>query len=232
MSSGTAKSIAAVPVPEAHAFLASLRQRYLSHIAPARIGLLPALPDAESTQPPFHLGMVPGLLQLAPKASIGHIGLYRDEQTLNPVRCFNWAGEYGDTANLTRGQGENASIISMIDHMHTTHSTDNAKVFMTNRSQAVRLPKEYQFDTDEVFIRKVVSESFNLVVCAACLVLRPAAALAVLASSASRIALIMPSIIPDGAIISTPACAASTTCFCKLISVSSLSTSSCATTPQ
>jgi antitoxin VapB len=30
-----------------------------------------------------------------------------------------------------------------------------AKVFMTNRSQAVRLPKQYQFSTDEVFIRKV-----------------------------------------------------------------------------
>ena len=30
-----------------------------------------------------------------------------------------------------------------------------AKVFMTNRSQAVRLPKEYQFSTNEVFIRKV-----------------------------------------------------------------------------
>jgi antitoxin VapB len=29
-----------------------------------------------------------------------------------------------------------------------------ARVFMTNRSQAVRLPKEYQFSTDEVFIRK------------------------------------------------------------------------------
>ena len=29
-----------------------------------------------------------------------------------------------------------------------------AKVFMTNRSQAVRLPKEYQFSTPEVFIRK------------------------------------------------------------------------------
>jgi antitoxin VapB len=25
---------------------------------------------------------------------------------------------------------------------------------MTNRSQAVRLPKDYQFSTDEVFIRK------------------------------------------------------------------------------
>ena len=30
-----------------------------------------------------------------------------------------------------------------------------AKVFMTNGSQAVRLPKEFQFATDEVLIRKV-----------------------------------------------------------------------------
>ena len=30
-----------------------------------------------------------------------------------------------------------------------------AKVFMTNRSQAVRLPKDFQFNTDEVLIRKV-----------------------------------------------------------------------------
>ena len=29
-----------------------------------------------------------------------------------------------------------------------------AKVFRNNRSQAVRLPKEFQFNTDEVFIRK------------------------------------------------------------------------------
>jgi antitoxin VapB len=29
-----------------------------------------------------------------------------------------------------------------------------ARVFMTNRSQAVRLPKEFRFDTEEVFIRK------------------------------------------------------------------------------
>ena len=33
-----------------------------------------------------------------------------------------------------------------------------AKVFMTNRSQAVRLPKEYQFATDEVFIRREGSD--------------------------------------------------------------------------
>ena len=29
-----------------------------------------------------------------------------------------------------------------------------AKIFMNNRSQAVRLPKEFQFKTKEVFIRK------------------------------------------------------------------------------
>jgi antitoxin VapB len=33
-----------------------------------------------------------------------------------------------------------------------------AKTFMNNRSQAVRLPKEFQFKTQEVFIRKEGSE--------------------------------------------------------------------------
>jgi antitoxin VapB len=33
-----------------------------------------------------------------------------------------------------------------------------AKIFMNNRSQAVRLPKEFQFETEEVFIRKRGSE--------------------------------------------------------------------------
>ena len=34
-------------------------------------------------------------------------------------------------------------------------SMDTAKVFMSGRSQAVRLPKEYRFDDDEVYINKV-----------------------------------------------------------------------------
>ena len=33
-----------------------------------------------------------------------------------------------------------------------------AKIFMNNRSQAVRLPKEFQFKTREVFIRKEGSD--------------------------------------------------------------------------
>ena len=33
-----------------------------------------------------------------------------------------------------------------------------AKIFMNNRSQAVRLPKEFQFKTHEVFIRREGSD--------------------------------------------------------------------------
>lgn len=32
---------------------------------------------------------------------------------------------------------------------------DKAKLFMNGRSQAVRLPKEFRFEGDEVFIKKV-----------------------------------------------------------------------------
>ncbi len=32
--------------------------------------------------------------------------------------------------------------------------TRTAKIFMNNRSQAVRLPKDFQFSVSEVFIRK------------------------------------------------------------------------------
>jgi antitoxin VapB len=45
---------------------------------------------------------------------------------------------------------------------HSFAATDTlqrkAKIFMNNRSQAVRLPKEFQFDTQEVFIRKEGSD--------------------------------------------------------------------------
>lgn len=34
------------------------------------------------------LGMVNGILKLIPAARVGHIGLYRDEETLRPVEYF------------------------------------------------------------------------------------------------------------------------------------------------
>jgi poly(hydroxyalkanoate) depolymerase family esterase len=61
--------------------------------------------------------------------------VYPEQATANnSVRCFNWAGEYGDVANLTRGQGENASIISMIDKALASHGGDPAKVYIVGFS--------------------------------------------------------------------------------------------------
>ena len=35
------------------------------------------------------LGMVEGMLELVPSAKVGHIGLYRDHETLKPVEYYN-----------------------------------------------------------------------------------------------------------------------------------------------
>lgn len=43
-------------------------------------------------------------------------------------------------------------LFSVSDHAMNTPKT--AKIFMSGRSQAVRLPLAYRFDTDEVYIRK------------------------------------------------------------------------------
>jgi poly(hydroxyalkanoate) depolymerase family esterase len=61
--------------------------------------------------------------------------IYPEQQTANnPVRCFNWAGEYGDPANLVRGQGENQSIIQMVDKAIELHGGDPARVFVVGFS--------------------------------------------------------------------------------------------------
>ncbi len=41
-----------------------------------------------------------------------------------------------------------------MDVQRTTAPAERAKVFMTGRSQAVRIPAAYRFTTDEVYIRR------------------------------------------------------------------------------
>lgn len=61
--------------------------------------------------------------------------VYPEQQTNNnPIRCFNWSGEYGDPANLTRGKGENQSIKSMIDKAIETHDLDPKRIFVVGFS--------------------------------------------------------------------------------------------------
>jgi poly(hydroxyalkanoate) depolymerase family esterase len=66
---------------------------------------------------------------------LGFAVVYPQQATANnPIGCFNWAGEYGDPANLTRGQGENQSIISMVDHMIAEHGVDTSRVYVAGFS--------------------------------------------------------------------------------------------------
>ncbi|MEO8702697.1 MAG: PHB depolymerase family esterase [Kofleriaceae bacterium] len=66
---------------------------------------------------------------------LGFAVIYPEQQTANnPVRCFNWAGEYGDTMNLERGKGENQSIISMVDKAIVTHGSDPDRVYIVGFS--------------------------------------------------------------------------------------------------
>jgi len=51
-----------------------------SYIIPGKSCLVPILRAG--------LGMVEGILKLIPSARVGHIGLYRDEKTLKPVRLL------------------------------------------------------------------------------------------------------------------------------------------------
>ncbi len=52
----------------------------------------------------------------------------------NPVQCFNWAGEYGDEANLIRGEGENQSIKSMVDKAVADYPIDTDRVYVAGFS--------------------------------------------------------------------------------------------------
>lgn len=66
---------------------------------------------------------------------LGFVVVYPEQTTANnPLRCFNWAGEYGDPANLQRGKGENQSLKSMVDKAVADHGVDPAKVFVVGFS--------------------------------------------------------------------------------------------------
>jgi poly(hydroxyalkanoate) depolymerase family esterase len=61
--------------------------------------------------------------------------VYPEQQTgNNAMRCFNWAGEYGDPANLVRGKGENQSVKSMVDKAIELHGVDPKKIFIVGFS--------------------------------------------------------------------------------------------------
>ena len=63
-----------------------------------------------------------------------HVVYPEQTTTNNPYKCFNWAGVYGNPANLHRGQGENQSIKEMVDKMKADYQVDPKRVFVVGFS--------------------------------------------------------------------------------------------------
>jgi len=74
--------------------------------------------------------MAPGGFEALADEMGFHVLYPQQKSENNPVSCFNWAGEYGDPANLERGKGENQSIVSMVETMKASHSIDPARVYV------------------------------------------------------------------------------------------------------
>jgi poly(hydroxyalkanoate) depolymerase family esterase len=74
--------------------------------------------------------MAPGGFEALADERGFHVVYPQQKSDNNPVGCFNWAGEYGDPANLERGKGENRSIISMVETMKVAHSIDPARIYV------------------------------------------------------------------------------------------------------
>lgn len=66
---------------------------------------------------------------------LGFLAIYPEQATgNNPLRCFNWAGEYGDPANVQRGKGENQSLKDMVTKAIADHGSDPKKIFVVGFS--------------------------------------------------------------------------------------------------
>jgi poly(hydroxyalkanoate) depolymerase family esterase len=66
----------------------------------------------------------------------GFYVVYPQQQSSNNTEtCFNWFGNTsGSTADITRGQGEAASIKEMVDYMQATYGIDTSRVYVSGFS--------------------------------------------------------------------------------------------------
>ncbi|MFH1724699.1 MAG: uracil phosphoribosyltransferase [Elusimicrobiota bacterium] len=76
------------------------------------------------------VGLLPGLMRLLPRARVGHIGLYRNEETLNPVRYY---------VRLPRGLSR--SLVLLADPMVATggSAAESIRILKTDGAKQITL---------------------------------------------------------------------------------------------
>lgn len=65
----------------------------------------------------------------------GFLVVYPEQRAANNAAgCFNWAGKYSVPTNLRRGEGENRSIVAMVERTQADFEIDPDRVFVTGMS--------------------------------------------------------------------------------------------------
>ena len=103
------------------------------------------------------MGMVDGVLKVMPNAKIGHIGLYRDEKTLEPVEYY---------CKLPKNI-EN-KIVIILDPMLATGGSGSAAISMLKK-QGVKHIKFLSIISSPVGIAKIQKEHPDVEIYAACM---------------------------------------------------------------
>ena len=96
------------------------------------------------------LGMVEGLMRLMPSARIGHIGLYRDEETCQPVFYYYKMPEHKDRLVLLTDPmlATGGSACDAIDRLKADGYTHIRLLCLVASPQGVRVVQEQHPDVD------------------------------------------------------------------------------------
>lgn len=128
---GLALAGTAQPVPSFGANPGNLKMYlYTPRDTPAHAPVVVALHGCTQTAAAFQKT---GWNELADTLKF-HVIYPEQQSSNNPALCFNWAGEYGDPANMVRGSGENQSIKSMVDHVVDQYAVDTSRIFVSGFS--------------------------------------------------------------------------------------------------
>ena len=110
------------------------------------------------------LGMVDGMLQLVPSAKVGHIGLYRDHDTLQPVEYYNKLPsdiEERDVIVLDPMLATGGSLGAAIDFLFARGAQDVTAICILGAPEGVAAIQEQVGDRDVTLVLGALDERLN-----------------------------------------------------------------------
>ncbi len=106
------------------------------------------------------LGMVDGILSLIPTARVGHVGLYRDEETLQPMEYYKkFPSEIKDSTVFVVDPmlATGGSAIATVETVKNTGATDIRYIGLVGAPEGVKALQEAHPDID-IFLAQLDRE--------------------------------------------------------------------------